>query len=111
LTDAAAVKPILTLTKYEAFSLMAHRVAVSERERVDMQATFLDAFGSDEEKKRLYTESQADKDAREKQEKFDAAVADEVKRRTDSAQESAAIKAAADAQASAPVNPAPVAAP
>jgi hypothetical protein len=93
------VKPILNLTTYEAFSLLAHRVAISERERVDMESTFLNAFGSDEEKKRLYTESEADKQARQKRELFDAAVADEVKRRQDASQESAAIKAAADAQA------------
>jgi hypothetical protein len=42
---------------------------------------------------------------------FDAAVADEVKRRQDASQESASIKAAADAQASEPVNSTPATVP
>lgn len=74
-------KPILALTTYEALSLLAHRGAVSERERVDMQATFLDAFGADEEKTRLYTESDADKAARLERERFQAAVNKEVETR------------------------------
>jgi hypothetical protein len=90
------VKPILALTIYEALAQLAHRVAVSERERVDMQATFLDAFGSDEEKSRLYTESQADIDARLKQEHFDAAVNREVEARQFATSQEKAVQLAAD---------------
>lgn len=87
------------MTTFEALSQIAHRVAVSENERIDLTAAFLAAFGSDEEKKRFYTESAADKDARLAKEKFDLAVAAEVQKRADASAHDAAVKAAADAQA------------
>ncbi len=90
------VKPVLTLTTYEAFALMAHRVANSERERVDLQATFLDTFGSDEEKTRLYTESDADKAARMERERFQAAVNKEVEARQFASTQEKAVQLAAD---------------
>jgi hypothetical protein len=95
-SNLSVVKPILALSTYEALALMAHRVAVSERERVDMQATFLDAFGADEEKTRLYTESQADKDARIERERFDAAVSKEVQARQFASEQEKAVQIAAD---------------
>ncbi len=90
------VKPILAITTFEALSLLAHRVAVSETERVNMQATFLDAFGSDEEKTRLYTESDADKAARLERERFDGAVAKEVEARQFASAQEKAVQLAAD---------------
>jgi hypothetical protein len=93
------VKPILELTAYEAFALIAHRVAISERERVDMQATFLDAFGTDEEKKRLYTESDADKAARAERERFDTAVAAEVEKRKFASEQEKLVQIEADKRA------------
>jgi hypothetical protein len=105
----------VALTTYEAFQRVAHRVANSETERTDLEAAFLIAFGSDEEKKRFYTESEADKQKREAKERFDAAVAAEVQRRQESVAEQDAVNAAADEAAktptatAVPVNPAPVA--
>jgi hypothetical protein len=96
LASTPTVKPILTLTTYEALALMAHRVAVSERERVDMQATFLDAFGADEEKTRLYTESTADAAARIERERFNAAVNKEVEARKFASEQEKAVQLAAD---------------
>ncbi len=95
-SNPPVVKPILALTTYEAFALIAHRVAVSERERVDMQATFLDAFGAAEEKTRLYTESDADKAARIERERFDAAVSKEVEARKFASEQEKAVQLAAD---------------
>jgi len=98
-------------TTYEALQRISHRVAVSENERLELENTFLNAFGTDEEKKRFYTESEADKQKRETSERFDAAVAAEVKRRQESVAEQEAVNAAADAasaQPAQPVNPTPV---
>ncbi len=92
----------MALTTYEAFQRVAHRVANSETERTDLEAAFLNAFGSDEEKRRCYTESEADKQKREAQEKFDLAVAAEVRRRQETESEQAAVNAAADAAAKVP---------
>lgn len=102
----------MPFTTYEALARLAHRVAVSETERTEMEATFLNAFGAQDEKDRFYKESEADKATREAKERFDAAVADEVKKRQDAAQQQAAVTAAADAQTAqtAPVNATPVAA-
>jgi hypothetical protein len=94
------------LTTYEALDRVAHRVANSETERTDLQAAFLKGFGNDEEKKRFYTESDADRQKREAQEKFDLAVAAEVRRRQETASEQAAVNAAADVAGASPGYPA-----
>jgi hypothetical protein len=86
----------LPLTQYEALQRIAHRVAIDENERKDLEAAFLNGFGSAEEKKRFYTESDADKEAREAEEKFNAAVEAEVKKRRAAADDEKAVKAAAD---------------
>jgi hypothetical protein len=103
-------------TLYEALARIAHRVAVSEEERKGMEAVFLSAHGSDDEKKRLYTESEADKATRLEKEKFDAAVEAAVKERQNARTHDAAVAAAADAKVQAdtaaivaPTTPAPVA--
>jgi hypothetical protein len=91
-------------TLFEGLQRLAHRVAVSEEERKALEATFLAAHGTDEEKKRLYTESESDKKTREDKEKFDAAVAQEVAKRQGAAAQEKAVQEAADAQTAQPVN-------
>lgn len=98
----------MPFSTYEGLARLAHRVAVSENERVELEAAFLTAFGSDDEKKMYYKETESDRQKREAQEKFDAAVAAEVQSREKAKLDEAAVKAAADAAQAAPVNPTPV---
>jgi hypothetical protein len=84
------------LTPFEALSKIAHRLSNSENERKELEAVFLEHFGTDEEKKRLYQESEADKAEREAKERFDAAVQAEVEKRNKAAAESKAVSDAAD---------------
>lgn len=84
------------LSFFEALRTLAHRGAISENERKDLEAAFLEAAGTDDEKKQFYTESDSDKAARLKKEEFEAAVAAEVARRGNAAADTKAISEAAD---------------
>lgn len=86
----------MPFTPFEALARIAHRVAVSENERNDLTATFLESHGSDEEKKRFYQPSEADKQAADAKAKFDAAVEAELQRRQSEKSNEAAVQAAAD---------------
>lgn len=86
----------MEFTPFEALQRIAHRVAVSEEERNALTAAFLESHGSDEEKKRLYMESEADKAKRLEKEAFDTAVAAEVKKRQDAASQEKAVQEAAN---------------
>ncbi len=88
----------MKFTAFEALARVAHRVAVSEEERLGLTAAFLETHGSDEEKVLYYQETEADKQKREAQEKFDAAVAVAVKQKQDEAAHNAAVQEAVNLQ-------------
>lgn len=87
------------MTVFEALQRLAHRVAISEVERIDIENAFVDAFGNEEEKARFHTETTAEREAREAETDFQAKVDAEIARRnkvSQSATDAAKVAAAAD---------------